>query len=231
MQSNKAIMFFLVVAFLVMTLFATVSTIDLADKVRIQEQTLQELHSANENLDDLSQLLIEEIDLKNLAQQKLAEKEVEMNLPNRSKINDYDISRPSGRTAEEIDKMLVGTNLKGLGQSIFEAEGIYSVNGIFIVSVAKLESGGGTTYLSKTKNNLFGLNAWGSTRAEINKRAYSYATKGDCIKAFSKIIRENYINKGRNTIKLVSDIYCEKPSYWSDKITILMEQNIQLLNK
>lgn len=234
MQINKIVIFFLVVSLCVMTLLSTLTTIDLSDQISETEKMLQENLSAREKNDELIQLLIEQVDEnKRIENEKIAEKKrlEDVALANRNITNDYDVARPSGRTAEYFDKLLEGSGLAGLGKAIIAAEELYQINGIFIISVAQLESGRGTTYLARTKNNLFGLNAWGKTRAEINRRAYSYSTKGDCILGFSKIIRVNYIDKGRNTIKSIGAIYCEIPTYWCNKITILMEQNIKKLNE
>lgn len=240
MQVNKAVMFSLIVAFLVMTLLSTLSTVDLSEKQSEQEQSSQELRIAREMLDDQIQLLIEELDKRKALQKQLDEykqKEQKQEVAtqeaptSRGEINNYDISRPSGRTSEELEKLVMDTSLKGLGIAFYEAEQTYGINGIFIAAVARLESGNGITYLAKTKNNLFGLNAWGKSTAEINRRAYSYSSKHACVLAFAKIIRENYIDKGRNTIKTISDIYCEKPTYWCNKITNLLELNIKILNE
>jgi beta-N-acetylglucosaminidase len=237
MQFKKAIAFSLVVSLFVMTLFPVLIKPRLSDNQKQQENASQELRETKEKLDDQNQLLIEEIDRKNALKKELDEyKQAEAKIEeeaqaSRSAINDYDISRPSGRTAEEIEKLVIGTALEGLGIAFYQAEQACGINAIFIAAVARLESGNGITYLAKTKNNLFGLNAWGSTREEINRRAYSYASKADSILAFARIIRENYIDKGRNTVKTVSEIYCEKADFWYDKISVLMEENVKILNE
>jgi beta-N-acetylglucosaminidase len=230
---NKIIVFILVTSLLVMTLLATLTLIDLSERQIVTDKLLQENIVIKEKNDMLTQQLeltkTKEKELAKIVPTKTPTKAP--TLANRSTINDKNISRPSGRTIEEINFILSGTKLANLGQAIIDAEKEYSVNGIFIISVAQLESGYGTSYLARTKNNLFGLNAWGNSSREITKNAYSYSTKDLCVQAFSRIIRENYLNKGKTTIKTISVNYCENSLSWYNKICILMDRNIKKINE
>jgi beta-N-acetylglucosaminidase len=225
---NKIIVFILVVSFIVMTLLSTFSTISLSDQQTKIDKLLQDNITIREKNDELARQLLE------------AKKPIPVitktitpapTLTNRSEVNDYNVARPSGRTAEQFEFILQGTKLAGLGQAIVDSEKEFSINGLFIVSVAQLESGYGTSYLARTKNNLFGLNAWGSTSSEITRRAYSYSSKALCVRAFSEIIRTKYLNKGRDTVKSISVIYCENATSWHNKICILLGKNIKKINE
>lgn len=75
-------------------------------------------------------------------------------LPLRSKTN---------YTGEELDAAIKTLNpdspLIGFGDTFKEAEELYDVNALYLLSHAILESGWGTSKIAQEKNNLFGLNA------------------------------------------------------------------------
>lgn len=70
-----------------------------------------------------------------------------------------DLRIPSNVTAEEIDKMLSGTKLHGLGSAFVEAEQKYGVNALYMMGLACLESGYGSSNYAVKRNNLYGWNA------------------------------------------------------------------------
>jgi beta-N-acetylglucosaminidase len=53
---------------------------------------------------------------------------------------DSDLRKLSNLKAEEYNKMLEGTNLYGLGSALEKAEQGYSVNGLYLMGLACLES-------------------------------------------------------------------------------------------
>jgi hypothetical protein len=70
-------------------------------------------------------------------------------------------------TAEAIDQffgMQSGEHqsLKGIGQSVIDASRKYGINASYIVAHAILESGWGTSRISRIRNNLYGWNAFDS---------------------------------------------------------------------
>lgn len=145
-------------------------------------------------------------------------------------LNNFEINRKSGRSLSEIQTLLSGTGLDGIAEAVFICEKKYSINSIFIISVAKLESGSGSNYLTKYKNNIFSLNAYGSTSEEILRRAYSYKTKSDSVYAFSEIIFNKYFQSGRTTLNSIGEIYAEDPN-WANKIYNVMKSEVSKLDK
>lgn len=105
--------------------------------------------------------------------------------------NLFYIKRKSGYTPEELDYALEGTELKGLGEAFYNAEEKYSINSLFLMSVAKHESGNGTSYLAKEKNNLFGFNAIDQDPIGASKTFDSQAESIDYVANF---LNENYLN-------------------------------------
>jgi beta-N-acetylglucosaminidase len=200
---------------------------DISAKISESADMALQIESLKKENDVLKRLLDEEAEKYN----DLIQWNAENNAFTKKAINYQDIANPSGISISIFNLLLAGTGLNGLGASVFEAEHIYNINGIFIISVAQLESGHGTSVLAQMKNNLFGMNAWGSNPTEVFRRAYKYESKTDSILAFAKHIRENYISKGRTTIKTIGDIYCELSNHWINSITILMNRNAERLKE
>lgn len=96
-------------------------------------------------------------------------------------------------TAAELDNYIANntasnSKLRGLGQSLKNAEATYGVNAVLILAVAINESGFGMSNIAQTKNNLFGMAAYDSNTDAAN----SYATPGDSVIDFAK----NFISSG-----------------------------------
>lgn len=129
------------------------------------------------------------------------------------------LTNKTGFSGEELDRALAGTDLYGLGEDFAQAEDKYSVNAIFLMSMAKLESGNGTSYLAKEKNNLFGFNAIDSD--PING-AKTFRSQGESIAYVAQFLSENYLNEdGRfyNGISTdgVGKDYASDPD-WASKV-------------
>ncbi|MBM7563202.1 glucosaminidase domain-containing protein [Paenibacillus sacheonensis] len=127
----------------------------------------------------------------------------------------------SGLTKGHIAALLKGTKLQGLGleEVILGVEKQYGINAFFTIAVMKLESGNGKSTLSRTKNNLFGLNA---VTGNARKKAFSFATKGDSIRKFGQLINDNYVEKGFTTIEKVARKYCPANGLWAGHVRTIM---------
>ena len=112
----------------------------------------------------------------------------------------YDAFTVTGISAEGFDSLLEGTDLEGCGQYFQRVETEYGVNGLFALSVAKVESGLGSSPLAKNENNFFGM------------LGCSYDSKESGILAFGKLISQSsyYTEK---TIEQIAKTYC--PPTWS----------------
>lgn len=125
----------------------------------------------------------------------------------------------SGLTADQIEGMLEDySGLDGLGEAIYLIEEEYGVNAFYTLGVASLESGFGTSYLARNKNNLFGL------------MGCSFSTKSDCVDYFGRLM-VNYQEKHNITMTPngINPRYCESDD-WAKKVTSLMNQWAHLAN-
>ncbi|MFC5650200.1 glucosaminidase domain-containing protein [Paenibacillus solisilvae] len=138
------------------------------------------------------------------------------------------VKSDSGLTAEHIALILKGTKLAGQGleEAILDIEDDFGINAFFTIAVMKLESGNGKSRLSRTKNNLFGLNA--ITGSE-NKKAFSFATKGDSVRKFGQLLAKNYVGKGLTTIEKVAKKYCPANGRWSGHVKSIMKSDFRKL--
>ena len=225
MQINKIITFFLVVTLISMTLLSIGTLIDSCNMYEKIEMQDKQIEIAKKENDKLKLLLSAEIE------KNTTEEESDYIAISRHLINAYDLTSPSGISISTFDKILTNTGMSGLGASIFESEHTYEINGIFIIAVAQLESGYGTSTLAVKKNNLFSMNAWGDTDYEIFHRAFRYDTKHDSVMDFAKVIRNNYFAKGRTDIRSISVVYCELPKPWESSVEILMNNILEKLKQ
>lgn len=112
----------------------------------------------------------------------------------------YDAFTTTGISSEGFDAILVGTGLEGCGVYFQEVESQYGINGLFAVSVAKVESNLGESNLAKKKNNFFGM------------LGCSFSSKEEGILAFGELISESSYYQGK-TIEQIAKTYC--PPTWS----------------
>lgn len=135
-------------------------------------------------------------------------------------INVTDISHASNLSANDlniiIDSEILASNfsnskMEGMGDTLVKMEEEYDVNALFCLSVSYIESGFGTSNAAISKNNLFGLIA--------STGLMSFDTPEDCIMYWGKLLRNSYINNGRNTISSIQKIYCPNSTTWAPNIT------------
>lgn len=127
------------------------------------------------------------------------------------------ITSPSGCTVDELNHMVKGTGLAGLGSAFKAIEENNQVNAIFAISVAQLESGNGTSYLARAQNNIFGLDPYNG--------GMSFGTKADCVAYFGRLIRKHYFNGGRTNIYDINAMYEPASNAWAGKVQDLMYRN------
>lgn len=127
------------------------------------------------------------------------------------------IHQPSGCTVEELNTMTRGTGLDGLGQVLKEIEEANSVNGIFALAVAQLESGHGTSYLARHQNNIFGLDPYNG--------GMTFETKEDCVRYFGRLIERHYFGEGLTSLYDINQMYEPYNDNWSYLVQSLMNAN------
>lgn len=125
------------------------------------------------------------------------------------------ITQPCGLTAEQLNKALVDTGLKGLGQMYLDAERNHGVNAVVLIAIHAHESGWGNSSLARSNNNLGGIKKRGGGWA-------SFSSKGECISYSAKLLGENYLTpQGKfyngTDLKSVNVKYCET-SDWAGKV-------------
>jgi beta-N-acetylglucosaminidase len=135
-----------------------------------------------------------------------------------------DLTTPTNLTSDEIESLLAGTALAGIGDAIVEVEERYGINALFTISLAMLESGHGESYLARNRNNLFGICAYDSNV----DAASSFASKSDCVRYWGKLIHDEYFAYGRTNLESINAIYASSGS-WAYKVRNLMSKNATLV--
>lgn len=122
------------------------------------------------------------------------------------------------KAIKDINKELKGSPLQGLGTYIVDKGKEYDINPYFIVSVAVLESGKGTSQIGKSLNNLFGLAVYTN-----NGKGLKFRTKEECIDYFCNLIDNKYLNKGRTNVNSIGKMYAADPE-WATKVQGIMKR-------
>lgn len=129
------------------------------------------------------------------------------------------LTAPAGFTAGEFEEIMPDA-LKGYGGQIFDMEEKYGINGLFLLSVIRLESGNGESGLTKSKNNVAGNKAGGSYM--------SFDVLGEGIEYAAQNLSENYLNEdGRfytnGTLDGIEKIYCPGGN-WASQVRSIMNE-------
>jgi beta-N-acetylglucosaminidase len=115
-------------------------------------------------------------------------------------------------SASDLRKITAGTELEGIEDALVAAENRYGVNSIFILSVAIHESGWGSSYLARSRNNLFGICAFDSNV----DAASSFSSKAECVDYFARLMSKEYFPEGRTTLTSINAIYASSGSWASN---------------
>ncbi|MCI5840063.1 MAG: glucosaminidase domain-containing protein [Peptoniphilaceae bacterium] len=139
------------------------------------------------------------------------------------KDNMFYITYKTGLSKDELEQGLKDTQLKGLGEDFKKAEEKYGINAIFLMAMAKHESGNGTSFLANEKNNLFGFNAIDQDPMGASK---NFKSKAESIDYVANFLRKNYLNEdGRfyngTSAEDINISYASDPK-WAEKVESLM---------
>ena len=128
------------------------------------------------------------------------------------------IKGSSGLTATQIDGLLKGTKLHGIGNAVHYIEKEYGINAYFTISVASLESGYGKSGFARINKNIFGI------------MGKSFSSFSECVRYFGRLMH-TYENKHKITMTPagINKRYCEL-SNWSGKVVNLMNGYIKKAN-
>lgn len=103
-----------------------------------------------------------------------------------------DVLGKSGANAAQLNSLLEGTGLAGLGNNFADAEGLTGINALFIIAHAALESAWGKSKIAKSKNNLFGIGAIDSAPGQ----AMAFDSFTECIGYYAGWLKSEYLTEG-----------------------------------
>lgn len=130
------------------------------------------------------------------------------------------IMSSSGLTAEQIDGLLVGTDLYGIGGPVKDVEDIYGVNAYFTLAVSSLESGYGSSNFAKVNNNIFGM---------LGKSFNNYS---ESVYYFGKLMTIYKNSRGLDMSPYgINPTYCTDGSDWDGEVTKLMNSYVRKANE
>lgn len=158
--------------------------------------------------------------------EKASENQIQKNL---SLSVDSDLRVASNVTSEEIDLMLEGTKLNGLGSAFVEAEQKYGVNALYMMGLACLESAYGNSTYAQKRNNLYGWNAVDSNP----NNASTFANKKEATLYVASKLQSNYLTEGGAYFegyspRAVDVHYCTDKAH-ADKIVSIVKNLVQKL--
>jgi beta-N-acetylglucosaminidase len=142
-----------------------------------------------------------------------------------------DLRTGSDLTVQQLNEMLLGTNLAGMGMYFHEAENNWNVNALFLIALAGEESGYGSSHLSKEKNNIFGFHAFDDNP----EAATSYSSVSECINDVAAYLSVEYLSsRGQyymgDTVGDVNHYYCTNKE-WANEIVTIMNELTSKLNR
>lgn len=124
----------------------------------------------------------------------------------------------SGLSAAQIDELLCGTDLYGIGQEVYNVEINNGISAYFTIAVASLESGYGSSNLAKRANNIFGM------------LGCSFSSVSECVQYFGTLMNEyEYLHNITMNVNGIAPRYCEG-NLWAGKVVRLMNQYINKAN-
>jgi len=132
-----------------------------------------------------------------------------------------EVTQKSNLVPDMIEALLP-EDLKGLGQAFCDGEEKHNINALFVLAIVRLESGNGTSYLARTKNNLGGIKS-----GEDGYRAF--ASKEECVAYMFDLLDRLYISKGRNTIDEIGRVYCATGG-WIPQIKSILHEMVEECN-
>ena len=143
--------------------------------------------------------------------------------------NTTDIVHKSGYTAEQFDAIInkvftdmnkKTTSLTTIGDSLYKVEQENDVNGLYLLGIASLESGWGTSGLATKSNNLYGL---------IGRK---FNSVDECTEYMGSWLRSAYIDKGLDTLAKIQTKYCPNGgSKWINDVTWCANRYINAANE
>lgn len=122
----------------------------------------------------------------------------------------------------EYQKMLEGTALYEIAESLYNSEQKYSVNGLYLMGLACLESAYGKSDFAKKRNNIVG---WNAVDSNPGKASY-FNSKSECIDFVASKLKKNYLTENGcyfsgYTAKDIDKHYCTDKQHANKIINII----------
>lgn len=125
------------------------------------------------------------------------------------------INTTSGAALNEAALSNFATN--HLGESFVNAGLKNQIDPIVLMAIAAYESGWGTSTLSKTHNNLFGIK-------HPTKKWSQFKSWESCIDWFANMFDRDYVDKGMNTLNKIQAVYCPDNKQWDENVANIANQ-------
>lgn len=194
-------------------------------QIKITELQSNEINDLQATIDDLQKDIIERDQVITNLEEAVRETEERVKQSKTSRgttHSDEDMRKPSGISEEQLNNVLKNTDLEGLAKYYLQAERDYGINAKFLASISIHESGWGSSNIAKTKNNLFGFQAY----THDTSQAKVYTSYSESILHAGKYIAENYLHEnGKHfngyTIESVQEKYCASTT-WARKVRAIM---------
>ena len=134
-------------------------------------------------------MLVRELDAATRAQAELEQRnrELEEALLSRGGRQDdatATVTRPSGFSADMLERCLAGTELEGLGSALVQAEKATGINALVLAGIIAHESGWGRSRIAKEKNNLAGLGTYDHSRV----CAICFESRAECVMFLAELL-------------------------------------------
>ena len=130
----------------------------------------------------------------------------------------FDTRTKSDVTAEHLNAKLKN-KLTNLGQEFINVQEKYGINAEFLVAIAIIESGNGSSRAARKKNNFFGL---------MNKKGLlSFNSPQECIDYAARNLTKldgYYFGRGRYTISQIAHRYAANKK-WPSMVIATMKSN------
>lgn len=130
----------------------------------------------------------------------------------------FDTRTKSDVTAEHLNAKLKN-KLTNLGQEFINVQEKYGINAEFLVAIAIIESGNGSSRAARQKNNFFGLMG--------KKGLLSFNSPQECIDYAARNLTKSdgyYFGRGRYTISQIARRYATNKK-WPSMVIATMKSN------
>lgn len=122
----------------------------------------------------------------------------------------------------EYQKMLEGTALYEIAESLYNSEQKYGVNGLYLMGLACLESAYGKSDFARKRNNIVG---WNAVDSNPGKASY-FNSKSECIDFVAGKLKKNYLTENGcyfsgYTAKDIDKHYCTDKQHANKIINII----------